>query len=178
MSDNARYPLSVSLLHWLLALLVFLNFALGYLLDDEESLLAAHKLIGAWILLLALARAANKMRLRKRLPASLNPPGSWPYLAEKWAHGLLYLCMLGVPLLGWLKTNAAGHAVTLFPGLDLPALAATNRTLSHWFGGMHESLAALFALLIGLHVAAALWHRISHPGLGQARMLPMRGVKR
>ncbi|UTH76641.1 cytochrome b [Chromobacterium sp. IIBBL 290-4] len=178
MSEHARYPLSMRLLHWLLALLVFSNFALAWLLEDEESLLAAHKMIGAWILLLAAARLANKLRLRKRLPASVNPAGSWSYWAEKLAHGLLYLCLLAEPLLGWLKTNAAGHGATLFPGFDLPALMEKNRHLSHWLGGMHEVMASLLALLIALHVAAAFWHWINGSGLGLARMLPMPGSKR
>ncbi|MCD5329383.1 cytochrome b [Chromobacterium piscinae] len=172
MSTHHRYPWTVSAIHWLLATLVGANFALGWLLDDMEELMAAHKALGIAILGLALLRIVNTIRVRRRLPASVNPAGSLPRLGEKLAHRLLYLCLIGIPLLGWLKTNAAGHGLSAL-GWALPTLVERNRQLSHLFGDLHAATATLFAALIGLHISAALWHQFAHPGQGLARMLPI-----
>ena len=48
------------------------------------------------------------------LPGALLPPAS-PLL---------------VPLLGWLKTNAAGHVLVLFDTVELPVLMEKNRELA------------------------------------------------
>ncbi|WP_233848719.1 hypothetical protein [Paraburkholderia sp. HD33-4] len=45
-------------------------------------------------------------------PPSVNKTGTPAYFAEGAVHRLLYVLMLAVPLLGWLKTNAAGHAAS------------------------------------------------------------------
>ncbi|OHX19184.1 cytochrome b [Chromobacterium sphagni] len=178
MSKKNHYPWSISMLHWLLALLVIANFVLGWMLDDAENLMAAHKSIGTLILLLMLIRVANKARLRHRLPASVNPAGSVQYMIEKLVHGLLYLCLFAVPLLGWLKTNAAGHELNIFDMFSLPTLVSKSHNLSMLFGEMHETLATLFAILIALHVAAALWHHFSRLDGGLVRILPLRNFKR
>jgi cytochrome b561 len=63
-----------------------------------------------------------------------------------------------VPLLGWLKTNAAGHDLVLFDTVNFPTLIEKNRELSSIFGLSHSIVAYCFALLIGLHVAGGVAH--------------------
>ncbi|MEM5327891.1 cytochrome b/b6 domain-containing protein [Paraburkholderia sp. JHI2823] len=160
MKAPSRYPISVSLLHWLLAIALIGNLVIGWLLDDREGLLALHKSIGIAILALALIRLTNRLRVRDQLPPSVNKTGTAAYFIEGMVHRLLYVLMLAAPLLGWLKTNAAGHPASFFELFTLPTLLSRNRELSHWFGELHAMAAYGLAALVGLHLLGALAHRL------------------
>lgn len=158
MRHASRYPLSISLLHWLLAVALIGNLAIGWLLDDHEELIALHKSIGIAILALALIRIANRLFMRRRLPPSINAPRSPSYFAEKAVHRLLLVLMLAIPILGWLKTNAAGHVANCFGVFSLPTLVQKSRELSQLFGELHALAAYGLAALVGLHVLGAVAH--------------------
>lgn len=173
MKQASRYPLSISLLHWLLAVALIGNLIIGWLLDDNEGLLALHKSIGIAILGLALVRLANRLRVRRRLPRSTNAAGTPAHLAEKAVHHLLYGLMLAIPLLGWLKTNAAGHVASCFGLFSLPTLVPKSHALSHWLGQLHALTAYGLAALVGLHVLAALAHGLLKSENVLPRILPV-----
>lgn len=140
--SKQKYPLSVSVFHGLVALAMISTLMVGYLLDDYEGLISLHRSLGITCLGLVVLRIFNRFLYWSALPPSVNPPGSILCAFEKTMHLLLYLCMLAVPLLGWLKTNAAGHAVSVFGFFDLPMLLSKNRALSPVLGGLHSLAAA------------------------------------
>jgi cytochrome b561 len=149
------------LFHWLLAALMIATLLVGWQLDDNEALLGLHRSLGVLVLGLALLRLVNRVLRRAAIPPSLNPAGSLPHTAEKLVHLGLYVCMIAVPLLGWLKTNAGGHAVECF-GVTLPTLMGHNPTLSHLLGPAHSLLASGFAVLLVAHVGGAVFHMLMH----------------
>lgn len=173
MKKLPRYPFSVSLLHWLLAIALIGNLVVGWLLDDREDLVTLHKSIGITVLGLVLIRLANRVRMREQLPKSVNGAGTPAYIVEAVVHRLLYVLMLAVPLLGWLKTNAAGHAASCFGLFSLPTLITKSRELSHLLGQLHSLTAYGLAALIGLHVLGALAHRIFKAQNILPRILPV-----
>ena len=173
MKHASRYPASIILLHWLLAAALIGNLIIGWLLDDHEELIALHKSIGVVVLALALIRIANRLHMRRRLPPSINAPGSPSYFAEKAVHYLLLALMLALPILGWLKTNAAGHVANCFGVFSLPVLVDRNRALSHLFGELHALTAYGLATLIGLHVLAALAHWLMKANNPLPRISPL-----
>ncbi|HKT96119.1 MAG TPA: cytochrome b [Paraburkholderia sp.] len=173
MKPLSRYPFSVSLLHWLLAIALIGNLVIGWLLDDREELVALHKSIGICILVFALVRLTNRLRVRDQVPPSVNAAGTPAHFVEAAAHRLLYVLMLVVPLLGWLKTNAAGHAASCFGLFSLPTLLHKSRELSHLLGQLHALTAYGLAALIGLHVLAALAHRVFKGKNILHRILPL-----
>lgn len=174
MKRPTPYPLSIVFLHWLLAAALIGNFAIGWALDDNEGLIGLHKSIGIAILFLVAFRLLNRLRLRRQLPPSVNVPGTLAHRAERTVHALLYAAMLAIPLLGWLKTNAAGHAATFFELFSLPTLLPHNRTLSHWLGVSHSAAAYGLACLVALHVLAALAHGLAKTENVLPRILPVR----
>ena len=167
-----KYPFAVSILHGLVGLAMLSTLVIGWLLDDHEELMKLHRSLGVTVILLVILRIAVRISHRSALPRSVNQTGSLAYLAEKSVHGLLYLSMLAVPLLGWLKTNASGHAASFFGVFDLPRLMAKNPGLSHVLGGAHSLSATIFALLVGLHVAGALANLVTHKDNVFKRILP------
>ncbi|HEU0229597.1 MAG TPA: cytochrome b/b6 domain-containing protein [Burkholderiaceae bacterium] len=175
MKQVIRYPLSISLLHWLLAIALIGNLVIGWLLDDNEGLLDLHKSIGIAILGLVLLRLVNRLRVRHQLPPSTNAAGTSAYRVEKLVHRLLYALMLAIPLLGWLKTNAAGHAANCFGLFSLPTLMPRSHTLSPWLGQLHSLAAYSLAALVGLHVLGALAHWMFKAENIFPRILPLPG---
>ncbi|KKL31130.1 cytochrome B561 [Burkholderia contaminans FFH2055] len=167
-----RYPLSMSLLHWLLAAALVGNLIIGLLLDDNEDLVGLHKSIGIVILCLVLARIANRLRVQHRLPTSANPACSAARLAEHAVHGLLYVLMFTIPMIGWMKTNAAGHTASCFGLFSLPTLVPKSRALSHWLGELHALTAYGLAVVVGFHVLGAMAHRVIRAENILPRILP------
>jgi cytochrome b561 len=73
-------------------------------------------------------------------------------------HVLLYVLLVAEPLLGWANASSRGWTVSLFGVIPLPALAATGSTLGHTMGDVHQVVAWALLGLVGLHVAAAVFH--------------------
>lgn len=173
MKTVSRYPFSVSLLHWLLAIALIANFAIGWVLEDQEQLLALHRSLGVLVLGLAAIRLLNRIRLNRRLPASVNSAGTPAYKVEKATHFLLYALMLAIPLLGWLKTNAAGRPVDVFGLFSLPMLMPRSHEFAYWLGQLHALTAYTLAMLVGLHVLGAMAHWVFKSENLIPRILPL-----
>lgn len=172
MRNSERYPFAIILIHWLIAAAIGANLIVGWMLDDATELLDLHRTLGMVILVLAVFRLFFRFLSRGKIPASVNEPGTLQFLAEKIVHSLLYVGMVMVPLLGWLKTNAAGHDLVLFDTVNFPTLIEKNRELSSIFGLSHSIVAYCFALLIGLHVAGGVAHYMMEKKNIFKRMIP------
>lgn len=75
------------------------------------------------------------------------------------AHLLLYMLLLALPVLGYIAVSGKGLPINLFNLLELPPLAV-DKALAHQVKEIHEGLASAFIALVGLHVAAALYHTL------------------
>ncbi|PKB25095.1 cytochrome b561 [Novosphingobium kunmingense] len=165
-APSARYSRGAVILHWLIAVLIVLNFVFAFMAEDkprEEALaiMANHKAIGILILLFTVLRVV--WRLTHRPPAPLADLKPWELALSRVVHFLLYLFMLAVPLGGWATHSAwsGGQPVNLFGLIDWPGLPfAASKTLGETFGEMHEVGAFSMAALVVLHIAGALKHRI------------------
>ena len=171
-----RYPLLIIMAHWLLAVGIAVNLLIGWMLDDATEWLDLHRSIGVLVLVFSVLRLFCRFAYRHKIPDSVNQAGSLQYRVEKLVHTLLYAGMVMVPLLGWLKTNAAGHVLVLFDTVDLPVLIEKNRQLSSWFGLLHSVSAYLLALMIGLHIAGGVAHYMMEKQNVFKRMLPVDGA--
>ena len=148
-------------LHWGSALLILLAWGLGTLMEDfpramEGQAKSLH--FGLGVVVLSLAALRVLWRLVNPHPAP--PPGtpSWQDRAGRLAHLALYGLTLAVPLSGLFDRWARGRPVGLPGGLVLPAPFAVPG--GKLWGEVHEVAANLLLVLVGLHVAAALWHHL------------------
>lgn len=162
-----RYPLVLRVLHWLLALLLVSQLALGFAAEHgtpralSDALLPVHFRLGVLILCLMLLR----LGLRLWLPIPGHDDGSpWRRRVRTWAHGLLYVLVLVLPVSGHVIWVWMGADRVLFAGVEVPALFVppadeTGRAVA-WY--VHVYAAWLLSALVGLHAAAAVFHQVRH----------------
>ncbi len=78
-----------------------------------------------------------------------------------------------MPVFGWINASWRGFPVTLFGLFEVPKLIATRAPGWGWTGNMHQFLSWYVMLaVIGLHVAAALYHWLVRRDGVLQRMLP------
>jgi len=157
-----RYSTPAIVLHWLVALLIFVAFPLGlYMADlplspEKLQLFSYHKWIGVTVFMLAGLRVVWRLtHTPPPLPASV---AGWQRRASAVAHGLLYLLILVIPISGWLMSSAKGVQTVWFGVLPLPDLIGKDKALGHLLEEVHETLNYTLLALVVLHVAGALQH--------------------
>jgi cytochrome b561 len=180
--DAQRYTSVAIALHWLLALLIVAQLALGWWMlgvpkhppGVRAGWFNLHKSIGLTLALLVLLRIGWRLAHRPpSLPAALPP---WQRLAAGATHSALYACMLLLPLTGFLGSIFTKYPIRYFGialphwGHDWPAAKAVTSTL-------HESLVWILMLLLAMHLLAAMWHGLRRDGIF-SRMFPFTGDHR
>lgn len=181
-SMRDHYTATSIVLHWLIAVLLLGQFAFGLMLEDiprgtpERGIYVnLHKSSGIVIGLLIVLRIAWRLTHRPPpLPASMP---AWQRHAARFSHAALYLCMLALPLSGYLASNFSKYGVKLFNVVQLPPWGPENKVLYAFFNGTHHVAALLLAVFVGLHVLAVAKHMlIDRDGL-LWRMWPQRAER-
>ena len=150
------------LLHWLVAALVFVQIGLGWaavswpLSPAKLDLFVWHKSTGMLILALMLVRIA--WRLANRAPELPSAMPSLERCAARASHLLLYMLLLALPLTGWIVTSAANVPFRIFWFVPLPAIVEPNKAVADAAAFVHSLLFIAFALLLLVHISAALRH--------------------
>lgn len=149
------------LFHWLIFLLVLIMIPLGYFMGDVQKPLRGqvvniHKVIGVCILVLMLLRLLWALKNVK--PALPFQTPAWQRLAERCVHFLLYLGLIVMPLSGLVGSVAAGKPPHFY-GVNIELPIEQNKSLAEFaFEKIHEPLAIILIVLIGIHILAALYH--------------------
>ncbi|HET6433659.1 cytochrome b [Dyella sp.] len=172
-----RYAASLRWLHWSIFALVLLAYVFINLFElfprgsaTRGNVLAAHFLAGLAVLLLVLPRLA--VRLGHVDPPVRPPLDRWMAVLSKVTHVALYLFLLVQPVLGLITLQVGGKAISLFGFTVLPPrFGAGDRALSHQWEDIHGTIGEVFYYVIGLHIAAALWHHFGRRDNTLRRML-------
>jgi cytochrome b561 len=168
-----HYARAAIVLHWLMALLMVANVALGLSVDHlpdsaVRPVIDTHKSIGILVLGLVLMRLL--WRLTHSPPALPSSYTDWERQGARWAHVALYLLMFAIPLSGWMHDSAwkdaATHPMRLFTLVPWPRISAianmeplVKEQLHTLFGQWHRYFADALYLLLAVHVGAALKHQ-------------------
>jgi cytochrome b561 len=163
-------------LHWLVAAMILVQVPLGFRMNAVYAELAAtqatdyssllqlsmlHHTNGFLILILATLRLA----WRTANPTPALPPGLAAYQRQlaRLTHGFLYLLLFLFPLSGWATLSVyEGEFPIFFFGFDnVPRLLAQADTNAPYmfYATIHKACWRVGALVLGLHVVAALWHQ-------------------
>lgn len=178
--QTASYGRTVVLLHWVIALLIAIGFAVGVTMVDlplspqKAKVFAYHKWIGITALALALVRVA--WRATHAGPPELTMP-VWQRHAARATHVLLYALMLAIPLVGWMYTSAVGFPVVYLKLVQLPDLVSKDKELAALLKIMHKVLAWSLSGIVALHVTAALKHHFIDRDTTLKRMLAWRRLQ-
>ncbi len=178
---TSRYSGVAIALHWLLAAALVTSFTVGTFMSELPAtplklrLFNWHKWAGITILLLSALRLL--WRLAHRPPADVPMP-AWQRDVAHALHRLLYALFFAVPLAGWAYTSAAGFPVVLFGVLPLPDFVPADNALAEALMPLHGLLADALALLVLVHVAAALKHHLVDGDHLLLRMWPSRASRK
>jgi cytochrome b561 len=170
MSLKKRYrPLWV-VLHWLMALLIFITFGIGlFSLADQPNTsakivpLGVHMALGIAILVIVIIRYGMRLLIFKPPRRAAAPAGAilrkQPILLERLTpitHALLYFCTALMALLGILIALPADLFSSVWgaSGAALPGNFYVYPARA-W----HGALSLLLMVLIGQHVLAAVYHQ-------------------
>ncbi|RJG08116.1 cytochrome b [Noviherbaspirillum cavernae] len=173
---HARHSLPTVVLHWTIAALIIGLLVLGYYMvgiprntPERAFYFNLHKSLGVLVAVLILARIVWRFYdTEPPLPGSMP---KWEVHAAQWGHHALYLCMVLVPLTGYISSSFNKYGVKFF-GIALPSWGWEDKPLRDLFAGMHYILAWAFAALILIHVLAALKHVLLNRDRIFQRMLP------
>lgn len=148
-------------LHWSTFACIATAFAaiLARSLFDDDGvravLLLVHRQAGLTALALTLLRTVVRAAATR---AGTGADRGWALWIARAVHGLLYLALLAVPVLGWMLSDSRGQHPALWGLLPMPGLAAVDPDAADLFEDRHALVAWTFGALIVAHVAAALWH--------------------
>jgi cytochrome b561 len=179
MIDEPEYSAAAKGFHWLTALLLVVQFLLGWIMPNigrgmqPESLINLHLSIGTLILVAALARVT--WRLFHGVPAPEASLPAWQARMAGVLHAGLYVLLFAMVVTGWTYASMRGWTVTVFGLLSLPALVAQGSGIGRAIGELHGVLGWVLLGAIGLHVAAALAHLLFWRDRVMQRMLPRLG---
>ena len=168
-----RYDALTILFHWATAALVVLQFAGAWTIDffpsgplrvDARSF---HITVGALLTVLVIARLAWRATRGRHLPLAdegiLN-------VAAKGTHWGLYALLLAMVFVGVFLAWVRGD--NLWNVFTIPAFDPGNRVLRHDVQELHATIGWVIIGVVGLHAAAALFHRYVWRDGVLARMLP------
>jgi cytochrome b561 len=163
---GAAWPLLLRLIHWGSAALVIGALGLGaYMVwlaqnpAERFDLTQLHKSIGVTVF------ALTVMRLCLRIVTTAPKPEPSPPLlqrAAKTTHISLYALLLLMPLSGWLMgtTTPVRVPTSVFGLFELPYPLAPDLPTYRFARAVHCVSAISLAILIVVHVAAALVHTL------------------
>ena len=172
-----RYSTVSLILHWLIAALVVGQILLIMAHDATEGPISRefvnlHKSVGLGILVLTLARIGWRLAN----PAIPLPDGTprWQKVAARGTHGLFYVLLIGMPLVGWAASSAAGRPILWFGLFEWPLLPiGGGRETAGSLMDLHEMAAKGLYVLIALHVLGALKHQFIDRDNVLHRMIPI-----
>jgi cytochrome b561 len=176
MTRILAYTHTAILLHWLMALLVFVTFPVGLVMHemalspDKLRLMSYHKWLGVTVFVLVIFRLVWRA-MHKPAPLDSTMP-QWQRMAAQGVHVLLYALLFAIPLSGWLMSSAKGFQTVYLGILPLPDLISRDKVLGDALSALHEVLNVTLLLLVASHVAAALKHHIIDRDSTMARMIP------
>ncbi len=162
-------------LHWVMAMLILLNYVLGLTLD-KTNLYSFHKQTGLTVLVLFIVRVV--FRLTTSYPQPVKSLSTMECYAAKIVHFILYGFMLAIPISGMIMVNSYGYQLSLWGIFTLPTIINTQSAAgSAFFAKIHELLANAMIAFVAIHVLAALKHHLIDRNEVLLRMIPFKSKK-
>lgn len=141
---------------FVLMFFAFLGFEFAKTDTDRVEMLVGHSTIGSVITVLLIIRLVNRFIIRQPLPVTRY--NEWHARVATFAHYLLYLLMVIVPLSGYLTANFHELPVMAFASISLNG--TTDEGLFTALRFLHSTSVKIFMFLIAGHIGAAIFHKV------------------
>jgi cytochrome b561 len=175
-TEPARYSVPAQLFHWVIAVMIVIQFVLAKMQDHlplggrKLALLARHKSVGMTVLMLAILRLAWRLwHPAPSLPSTMRPFERW---AARATHAAFYVLLFAMPLTGWLMSSAKNYSVSWFGLFTWPNLIGKNEDAFNFLRATHDILSYVLFTIAVLHILAALKHHFWDRDDVLVRMLP------
>ena len=175
-SPGPRHSRVVMLLHWLIAILVIVNWRLAAAAEhaskaQREGIMSNHFAIGVTVLILTLLLIGWK--LTHKSPPLAAHLKAWEVALARVVHTLFYILLMSMPILGWVAMSSYGESIDVFGIFTLPALPiASNPDAAGTIFDIHATLGTILVILIGLHILGTVKHTVFDRDGNLFRMLP------
>jgi len=163
-------------LHWLMVLLIFSLFLLGWMATSwhlsplKFKLFVWHKSFGMLVLGLLMLRILWRfVNIRPAWPTAMS------FLERTLAstvHVILYSLMIAMPLSGWLISSAADIPFKMFWLIPIPNLVPADKSVQTLAETLHLTFFWVFAAALLAHIVAALKHHFMDKDQVLLGMLP------
>jgi cytochrome b561 len=161
--QSEGYTTTAKFLHWLIAVFVFVQISLGaWMIGIPKAppgirayWFNVHKSIGITLGLVILVRLL--WRLTHRAPPLPPTVPAWQRIAAKTSHAALYVCMVVMPVSGYLGSSFTKYPIKYF-GYTLPHWGWDAPALKELMSQIHLVTVVIFVTLIAIHITAALKH--------------------
>ncbi len=164
-------------LHWLIAALLAVQFAIGWSMPHigrntrPDTLINLHLSFGVLIGLLVVLRLAWRIGHPVPLIATSGP--RWQQRAAGAGHLVLYALLIAIPVLGWMSASGRNFPVSLFGLVEFPSLLPVKHPWTGKLGDIHTVLSNYVLLgVVALHALFALHHHFVLKDDTLKRMLP------
>ena len=165
-------------LHWIMAVALSAALVIAWVLPRKnapgyEAMLDLHQSAGILVLALVVPRLLWRLGNPVAPAANLTALEAWLSHVTHWA---LYAIMLLIPLTGYFFASAEGQHLDFFGWFTLGSPLPVDRAVSRPLEFVHKTGQYAIYTVVGLHVAAALYHHFIKRDGVLRRMLPMRGA--
>lgn len=155
-----KYHSGARALHWIIAVAVIVQIALGLGHEAWRDVFPAmplHKALGFTILLFSIFRLY--WRLTHNVPPLPDTVPGWQKISARGMHWLFYFLLIAMPVTGWIFTSSGTSPLSWFGLFDIPKLPVVKDSfLAQATHEGHEIMGLLFIPLIALHIGAAIHH--------------------
>src|SRR3954463_2935736 len=170
------YPPTSKLLHWVVAICVLTTAPVAIAMvrvekgPTQDMLYNFHKSLGVLILILMVLRLINRLAVGAPQPdPSIE---RWQKALSSAVHGLLYVLLLAMPVVGYVANSAYGAPTPFFGLLTLPKIVGDNQDLAKQLFTLHRWTGFVVILLVGMHTGGAWFHFVIRRDNVLHRMLP------
>lgn len=176
-ASRRRYTGVAMAFHWIIAILVIVNWRIAETADQLDGPAAGvvwnyHKAWGITILALTLGRIAWKLaHPGPPFPAHYKP---WEKALARTVHFTFYVLLLALPLAGWLANSLSERTIDFFGLFTIPALpVGADKALSGAIFDAHATTGKALLVLVGLHILGVVKHLAIDRDGELFRMLPV-----
>lgn len=175
-NTSASYGLVAIFIHWLVALVVFGLFGLGYWMVDltyyDDWYRRApdiHRSIGILLLMVMVFRVV--WRVANVSPEPLSGHTRWEVRSAHMAHFLLYVLIFVAMVSGYLISTADGSSISVFDWFEVPSVTGQIKGMEDTAGTVHYWSTWAIVGLAAVHAAGALKHHLLDRDRTLRRML-------